>query len=59
MDTAIFKKSVKLCLINFVRITFPMPAQRKARIISTGPPPRRKVNARHARAAASPSLTGE
>ena len=59
MDTAMLKKRVKWCLIILVRMTFPTPAAIKARIISTGPPPNRKVNAQQARAEARPSFAGE
>ena len=46
-------------MISFVRIRLPIPAAIKARTISTGPPPSKKVKPQQARAAARPSFAGE
>ena len=59
IEAAIFKNKVKWCLISLVLIRLPAPAAIKAKSISIGPPPSRNVNPQHARAAASPSFTGE
>ena len=51
-DSATHRKSVYLRLVSILRTLLPMPAPKKAKAISTGPPPNRNVKAPQARAAA-------